>query len=87
MTIPDDGKRPGDGVLPTLIQWDVAKHPADDLPRENVSLVELAASHPEPDGIRRLLGALGLSDASRVTYGSPVRLAAVRGTPRGLVTL
>ena len=87
MTIPDDGHRPGGGVLPTLIQWDVPKHPADGLPNDNVSVVELAASHPDPQSIRKSLSALGLGDAIRVTYGSPVRLAAMLRTPRGLVTL
>ena len=87
MDIPADGHRPGGGVLPTLIQWDVAKHPADGLPRNSASLVELAASHPEPEKIRRSLAALGLADAIRVTYGSPIRLAAMLRTPRGLVTL
>ncbi len=32
ITIPDDGRRPGKGILPTLIQWDVPTHPADGLP-------------------------------------------------------
>jgi len=87
ITIPDDGRRPGGGVLPTLIQWDVARHPADGLPNDGVTLVELAASHPSPETIRRALAALGLADALRVTYGAPPRLAAMLRTPRGLVTL
>ena len=87
ITIPDDGKRPGRGLLPTLIQWDVAAHPADGLPDEGASLVELAASHPSPEMIRPALAALGVEDTLRVTYGSPARLAAMLRTPRGLVTL
>ena len=87
ITIPDDGRRPGGGVLPTLIQWDVAKHPADGLPDGGVSLVELAASHPDPTAIRAALAALGLGDALRVTYGAVPRLAAMLRTRRGLVTL
>jgi len=87
ITIPDDGTRPGAGVLPTLIQWDVAEHPADRLPDDGVSLVELAASHPAPETIRSALAALGLSDALRATYGAAPRLAAMLRTPRGLVTL
>ena len=87
ITIPDDGGRPGGGVLPTLIQWDVARHPTDGLPDAGVSLVELAASHPAPGTIRRALAALGLSDALRVTYGAVPRLAAMLRTQRGIVTL
>ncbi len=87
ITIPDDGRRPGEGVLPGLIQWDVEKHPADGLPRDGVALVELAASHPDPQMIRKALASIGLQDAIRVTFGSPARLAAMLRTPRGLVTL
>lgn len=87
ITIPDDGRRPGGGVLPVLIQWDVTKHPADGLPDDGASLVELAASHPSPEAMRPAIAALGLAEAVRVTYGSPARLAAMLRTPRGLVTL
>lgn len=87
ITVPDDGCRPGDGVLPGLIQWDVATHPADVLPRDGASLVEFAASHPEPQAMRKALASIGLQDAIRVTFGSPARLAAMIRTPRGLVTL
>ena len=87
ITIPDDGRRPGGGVLPVLIQWDVPKHPADGLPDDGASLVELAASHPSPETMRPAIAALGLAEAVRVTYGSPARLAAMLRTPRGLVTL
>lgn len=87
ITIPDDGRRPGGGVLPTLIQWDVARHPADGLPDDGVSLVELAASHPDPAAMRAALAALGLGETLRVTYGAAPRLAAMLRTPRGLVTL
>jgi len=87
ITVPDDGHRPGDGVLPTLIQWDVEKHPADGLPDAGIALEQLAASHPEPETIRASLKALGLGDALRVTYDVSPRLAAMLRTPRGLVTL
>ncbi len=60
MTIPDDGRRPGRGIVPTLIQWDVPVHPADALPRSGVSIAGLAAAHPEPADIRDALAALGL---------------------------
>ncbi len=86
-TIPDDGRRAGDGVLPGLIQWDVEKHPADGLPNDGVSLIELAASHPDPQSIRKALASVELQDAMRVSFGSPARLAAMLRTPRGLVTL
>jgi hypothetical protein len=87
ITIPDDGTRPGRGVVPTLIQWDVPQHPADGLPKSGVTLAHLAASYPEPADVRAALAALGLREALAVTYDRETRLAAMLRTPRGIVTL
>jgi hypothetical protein len=87
ITIPDDGSRPAKGVMPTLIQWDVAVHPADTLPPSNVTLAQLAASHPEPAPIRAALAKLGLADTLHVTFDREARLCAMLRTPRGTVTL
>jgi hypothetical protein len=87
ITVPDDGSRPAAGVLPTLIQWDVSRHPADALPAAGASLEQLAASHPSPAPIRTSLRKLGLSEAIHVTYDRVTRLAAMLRTPRGLVAL
>jgi Glyoxalase-like domain len=86
ITVPDDGKRPGRGVLPTLIQWE-SSHPADALPESGLALAQLAASHPEPALVRRSLDRLGLSDDIRVTFDRDARLAVMLRTPRGLVAL
>lgn len=87
ITVPEDGRRPGRGVLPTLIQWDVAEHPADALPATGVTLAQLAASHPDPSPVRRALASLGVEDAIHVTFDREARLAAMLRTPRGLVAL
>lgn len=87
ITIPDDGTRPGKGIVPTLIQWDVPTHPADTLPESGVSLASLAAAHPDPAAIRDALAKLGLAEILPVTYDRDARLAAMLRTPRGIVTL
>jgi hypothetical protein len=87
ITIPDDGKAPAKGIVPTLIQWDVAEHPADTLPDSGVSLSGFASAHPEPETIRGALAALGLAGVLPVTYDPYARLAAMLRTPRGIVTL
>ncbi|MGH8712378.1 MAG: VOC family protein [Casimicrobiaceae bacterium] len=86
ITIPDDGHRPGDGVLPTLIQWE-SRHPADDLPDTGLRIAALAAAHPEPGPVRAALAALGLGETLKVTFAAAPRLAAMLSTPRGKVTL
>ena len=87
ITIPDDGSRPGAGVLPTLIQWDDERHPADTMPDAGVRLAALAAAHAEPAAIRAALAALGLGDTLKVTFNAAPRLAAMLSTKRGTVTL
>jgi hypothetical protein len=87
ITVPDDGSRPGRGVLPTLIQWDVPDHPADALPASGIELEQLAASHPDPNPVRASLARLGLADGIHVTYDRVTRLAALLRTPRGRVAL
>jgi glyoxalase-like protein len=87
ITIPDDGHLPGAGVLPTLIEWVDARHPADAMPDAGVRLIALAAAHPEPGAMRTALGALGLGDTLQITFAATPRLAAMLRTPRGPVTL
>ena len=87
ITIPDDGHLPGEGLVPTLIQWSDARHPADTLPESGVHLATLAGAHPQPAEIRGALAALGLGDTVKVTFAATPRLAALLRTPRGPVTL
>jgi hypothetical protein len=87
ITIPDAGARPGKGLVPTLIQWDVPTHPTDSLPPTAVSLAGFAATHSDPESLRVALAALGLGGVLAVTYDRETRLAAMLRTPRGIVTL
>ena len=88
ITIPDDGSRPGAGVLPTLIQWDdPERHPADDMPDAGTRVAALAAAHPEPGAMRATLAVLGLSETLKVTFDAAPRLAAMLTTRRGPVAL
>jgi len=87
ITIPDDGHRPGRGLVPTLIQWPGAGHPTDAMADSGRRLVAVAGEHPEPALVRTELAALGLSDTMKVTYAKSPRIAAMIRTPRGIATL
>jgi hypothetical protein len=87
ITLPDDGHRPGRGLVPTLIQWPDARHPTDTLPDSERTLAALAGEHPEPGAVRAEIAALGLSDFLKVTYAKSPRLAAMIRTPRGIATI
>jgi hypothetical protein len=87
ISVPSDGHRPGRGLVPTLIEWADARHPADTLRDAGLQLVALAGEHPDPAPVRDAIAALGLADTLKVTYGQTPRLAAMLRTPRGVVTL
>ena len=69
ITVPDDGRRGFDGVLPTLIQWG-ARHPTDTMAPEGPRLTRLTLSHPQADRLRQALAAIGL-DGIAVREGAP----------------
>lgn len=90
ITVPADGHLPGGGLIPTLIQWDVAFHPAQRLPEAGCRLMKLEAFHPQPARIRSALAALDLSsrlDVHPCEAGGEAQLVAYLRTPRGLVEL
>ena len=87
ITIPDDGHRPGRGLVPTLIQWPDSRHPTDNLADSGCRMVAIAGEHPEPAIVRAALATLGLSDTMKVTYGKSPRVAAMVRTSRGVATL
>jgi len=87
ITVPDDGHRPGRGLVPTLIEWSSAQHPSDALEETHLQLIAIAGEHPEPAQIRAALATLGLSETMKVTYGRSPRLAAMIRTARGIATL
>ena len=87
ITVPDDGHRPGRGLVPTLIQWPDARHPTEKMPDSGCRLVAIAGEHPEPATVRAELATLGLSDTMKVTFGKSPRIAAMIRTSRGVATL
>jgi hypothetical protein len=78
ITVPEDGRLPGDGLVPSLIQWDSPRHPAERLPDRGCALMKLEGFHQKQESIGRALGALGLTGALALYPAEP-------GQPSGLV--
>jgi len=74
----------GDGLIPFLIDWGDSHHPAATAP-PGCTLISLAAEHPDPDGIRDLLAAVGAGLAVRP--GTRSALIATIDSPAGRVAL
>lgn len=90
ITVPADGHLPGDGLLPSLIQWLTPVHPAERLPDAGCALMKLEGFHPEPVRIRSALESLGLGAALAVFPSEPgeaAGLVAYLETPAGSVEL
>ncbi|SAK60341.1 glyoxalase [Caballeronia catudaia] len=82
LTVPDDGAFPawqgaGDGVLPSLIQWDTPRHPSATLPESGIALRSLTGFHPQAETLAAQLAWLGAAHLMRVeeTAGAPVLVA------------
>lgn len=94
LTVPEDGAFPawqgaGDGIVPTLIQWDTAAHPSARLPATGLALRALKARHPRAEDVRaqlQWLGAAHLVELESAADGMPTLSAEIE-TPAGVRTL
>ncbi|SAL60770.1 glyoxalase [Caballeronia udeis] len=94
LTIPADGTFPawqgaGDGLLPSLIQWDTPQHPSESLPETGIALKSLTGFHPRAHLISEQLAWLGVAHLMRVevTAGAPVLVAEFELPDGSIVTL
>jgi len=97
LTVPDDGALPawrgeaasaGEGLFPTLIQWDVSNYPGQSLPRQDLALRRLHGSHPHAELLRQGLAWIGAEHliAIEQSDGVPLLRAEIE-TPSGVKTL
>ena len=87
ITIPDDGHRPGRGLVPTLIQWPDARHPTDRLPDPGLRVAAIAGEHPEPATCARRLPRSDSPTSSRSRTRNRRGSPAMIRTARGVATL
>jgi hypothetical protein len=93
LTVPDDGAFPawqqaGDGIVPSLIQWDTAHHPTQVLPDSGIALKSLRAHHPQAELIATHLTWLGAAHLLELSASDEApALIAEFDTPAGLRTL
>lgn len=78
LTVPSDGALQFDGLLPSVIQWEGALHPADSLPDSGCELLGLSLTHPRSEELRRLLAQLGVEGPIALASGPPQIAARVR---------
>jgi len=93
LSVPDDGAFPawqgaGDGLIPTLIQWDTPRHPSAVLPESGLALKSLTGLHPNADVVQAQLDWLGAAHLITLdTTADAPSLVAEFETPAGLRTL
>jgi hypothetical protein len=80
----DPGITLGDGLVPFFIDWGTSPHPAA-TSEAHVTLMDLRAEHPDPESMRRMLRAVGVT--LDVRKGSAPALIATLDSPRGRVEL
>jgi hypothetical protein len=85
LTVPDDGALPGDGLLPTLIQWDTPAHPSERLPEPQAALRTLRGFHAETAALQTELDWLGAQHLITLDATlEPASLIAEFDTPLGI---
>jgi hypothetical protein len=87
ITIPDDGALICDGLVPALIQWDCATHPADNLEDRGYELASLDGEHPDATTVSAALAELGLENIISPVKAHHARLAATIRGARGVCTI
>lgn len=85
ISVRDDGQRLFDGALPTLIEWQRARHPTATMPASGVSLLGLSVRHPCAGRLEAAYRAIGLHTVP-IEPGA-ARLHARLDTPRGTVDI
>lgn len=89
LTVSQDGAFPawqgaGDGVLPSLIQWDTPHHPSQRLTETGIALKSLSGFHPQADTVRAQLEWLGAAHLIDVQQADAPALVAEFETPSGV---
>lgn len=94
LTVPVDGAFPswqgaGDGIAPTLIQWDTPLTPAQRLPNSGLALRSLKGFHPRANLVREQLAWLGAAHLIDIedAPNQPPALVAEIETPAGVRVL
>jgi len=83
ITVPEDGKLPLQGIVPTLIQWRSEIHPAQGLKDPGCSLLRLEGFHPRSEEVTGMLEAIGFEGEFALSPGEAPRLVAHIQTSAG----
>ncbi len=88
ITVPDDGRLPGGGLLPTLIEWQ-CEPPAASMANPGCTLRRLTLFHRSPNWLRDRLEDIGARALAEVEYADSAhaRVEATLDTPAGRVVL
>ena len=89
LTVPDDGRIPGEGVMPHVIQWDDGLRPWERMADLGCRLEGLVIAHPAPEAAAAHLASLSHGGIAgvHVEQGPAPALSARIVTPAGTVVL
>jgi hypothetical protein len=88
--VPLDGSMPLGGAAPSLIEWEMSRHPTDVIPASGCELLGLRVRHPEAATIATVLRDIGFDgpvDLAVPLAGQAAGLLATIQTPRGICEL
>ena len=65
IALPDDGRLPGGGLLPTVICWQ-SEHPAPNMEDLGCQIQSLTLYHPQPGWLKKQLDAIAADEISNL---------------------
>ncbi|WP_210317608.1 VOC family protein [Salinarimonas ramus] len=86
-SVPDEGKLPLGGVLPSIIDVQNAVPTAVSLDDQSIILDDFTIEHPSPDDVTFLYEEIGLENAPKVVFGKEFLYRATLRTPTRSVTI
>ena len=86
LTVPEDGSLPEGGLIPAFIEWSPGPHPSTGQQDIGVRLQTVKLTHPDPEGLRATLAALGVDHLADIAEGARA-LAFEVDSPAGVVVL
>ena len=87
LTVPRDGRLPGDGLLPAFIEWPPGPHPSAGQQDKGVRLERIVLTSPEPERLGGMLKVLRVDRLARVERGPTPGLAFELTGPKGRARL
>lgn len=83
-SVPVTGDLPGDGAIPSVIQWPPQKDPLSTMEDSGLVMTSFELEHPHPRKVRKTYALLEATGSPNVLQGQDIKYTAYFQTPKGI---